>query len=67
MAWIKWAFLACLVMWVVGVVAMMGPVPGLPAPFDMMVRPTPVHTVGGLTLALGLILLIRWVWLKLYP
>lgn len=66
MSWLKWLFAVCLVLWAAGAVAMMGPVPALPAPFDQFVRPAIVHALGGLALALGLLLLIRWMWIRLY-
>jgi hypothetical protein len=41
-------------------------VPAGPAPVDQFVRPAIVHALGGLALALGLLLLIRWMWIRLY-
>ena len=65
MAWVKWAFVASLLVWAVGGVAIMS---SGTVTFDMInARPVVIHALfGGLTLALGLFLLIRWMWTKLY-
>ena len=62
----KWVFVASLLTWMVGGVWIM--TSGGAVTFDMTTaRPVIIHRVaGGLTLALGLILSIRWLRIKLY-
>ena len=66
MTWVKWAFAASLLIWAVGGVVIMSS--GGTVTFVMTeARPVVIHTLfGGLTLVLGGILLIRWMWIKLY-
>ena len=65
MVWVKWAFVASLLIWAVGGVAIMSS--GGTVTFDMTeARPVAIHTFfGGVTLVLGVFLLIRWMWVKL--
>jgi len=63
---IKWVFVASLLTWAVGGMWIM--TSGGAVTFDMInARPVIIHHVAaGLTLVLGLVLLIRWIWIKLY-
>jgi hypothetical protein len=62
----KWVFVASLLTWAIGGFWIM--TSGGAVTFDMVTeRPVIVHHVAAtLTLVLGFILLIRWIWIKLY-
>jgi len=68
MAWVvKLVFVASLLTWAVGGMWIM--TSGGAVTFGMTNAPPVVvihHVAAGLTLVLGLILLIRWIWIKLY-
>jgi hypothetical protein len=63
---VKWVFVASLLTWALGGFWIM--TSGGAVTFDMITaRPVIIHHLaGGLTLGLGIILSIHWLWIKLY-
>jgi hypothetical protein len=66
MAWVKWAFMASLLVWAAGGIWIMSSDGTIT--FDMTsARAIVIHALfGGLTLVLGIILLIHWMRIRLY-